>query len=112
MRPIEIHAPDFDLEKTLDSGQVFHWQRAGAGFVGTIGQYAIYAEQDDVLKVRFGGTPKPTRGARVLPRIVAHYFALDHPLADICHSFPDDAVMNDARDFCRGVRIIRQSKWE
>ena len=108
----EFAAPDFDLVMTLNSGQVFHWQRARAGFVGTIGQYAIYAEQDDVLKVRFGGTPKPTRGTRVLPRIVAHYFALDHPLADICHSFPDDAVMNDARDFCRGLRIIRQPKWE
>jgi N-glycosylase/DNA lyase len=108
----EFAAPDFDLVMTLNSGQVFHWQRARAGFVGTIGQYAIYAEQDDVLKVRFGGTPKPTRGTRVLPRIVAHYFALDHPLADICHSFPDDGVMNDARDFCRGLRIIRQPKWE
>src|SRR5262249_46560255 len=43
---------------------------------------------------------------------VAHYFALDHPLAEICASFPDDPVMNAARDFCRGLRIIRQPKWE
>src|ERR1043165_8254836 len=33
---IKIAAPDFDLEKTLYSGQVFHWQNAGEGFVGTI----------------------------------------------------------------------------
>ena len=26
---IEIPAPDFDLEKTLDSGQVFHWEKVG-----------------------------------------------------------------------------------
>jgi N-glycosylase/DNA lyase len=43
---------------------------------------------------------------------VAQYFALDHPLAKICASFPDDAIMNAARDFCRGLRIIRQPKWE
>jgi hypothetical protein len=24
-----ISAPDFDLAMTLDSGQVFHWQRVG-----------------------------------------------------------------------------------
>jgi N-glycosylase/DNA lyase len=37
---------------------------------------------------------------------------LDHPLAEICASFPDDPFMNSARLFCRGLRIIRQSKWE
>jgi N-glycosylase/DNA lyase len=110
---IEIPAPDFDLAMTLGSGQVFHWEKIGNGFVGIIGQYAVYAEQDhDILKVRFGGTPKPTRETRVLPRIVAHYFGLDHPLAEICESFPNDPVMNAARDFCRGLRIIRQPKWE
>ncbi len=110
---IAIRAPDFDLAMTLDSGQVFHWEKAGNGFVGTIGYYAVYAEQeDDLLKVRFGGTPKPTRETHVLPRIVAHYFALDHPLAEICQAFPKDPVMNAARDFCRGLRIIRQPKWE
>src|SRR6266481_4521848 len=113
MKLLEISKSDFDLEMTLDSGQVFHWEKDGNGFVGTIGQYAVYAEQDDdILKVRFGGTPKPTRETRVLPRIAAHYFALDHPLAEICESFPNDPVMNAARDFCRGLRIIRQPKWE
>jgi len=29
-----------------------------------------------------------------------------------CASFPDDPIMNDARDFCRGLRIVRQPKWE
>src|SRR5262249_9732244 len=45
-------------------------------------------------------------------RLVAHYFALDHALAEICNSFPKDPVMNAAQDFCRGLRIIRQPKWE
>ena len=35
-------APDFDLAKTLDSGQVFHWEKVGNGFVGTIGDLPIY----------------------------------------------------------------------
>jgi N-glycosylase/DNA lyase len=98
---------------TLDSGQVFHWVKAGAGFVGTIGDAAAYVEQDeDILKVRLRGTPRPTRETRALPILIAHYFALDHSLPKICASFPDDPVMNAARDFCRGLRIIRQPKWE
>ena len=113
MKLLKIRAPDFDLEKTLDSGQVFHWQKVGDGFVGAIGDLSVYVEQDGkMLKVRFGGPPKPTREPRVLPGTVARYFALDHPLAEICGSFPTDPVMNAARDFCRGLRIIRQPKWE
>jgi N-glycosylase/DNA lyase len=109
----EFAAPDFDLGMTLGSGQVFHWEKIGNGFAGTIGRCAVYAEQDDdVLKVRFGGTPKPAREAHALPKCIAHYFGLDHPLAEICESFPNDPVMNAARDFCRGLRIIRQPKWE
>jgi N-glycosylase/DNA lyase len=112
MKLLEIPVPDFELAMTLNSGQVFHWEKIGNGFVGTIGQYAVYAEQDDaLLKVRFGEAPAKLP-RRPLPRIVAHYFALDHPLAEICASFPNDPIMNAARDFCRGLRILRQPKWE
>ena len=113
MRLVEIPAPDFDLDKTLDSGQVFHWEKVGDGFVGAIGDLAVYVEQrGDVLKVRCGATPQPARRRRALPGIVGRYFALDHPLAEICDSFPRDPAMNAARDSCRGLRIVRQPKWE
>jgi N-glycosylase/DNA lyase len=97
-----INASDFDLARTLDSGQVFHWERCGAGYVGTIGSAGVYAEQrgDDLF---FAGTT---------PGIVRHYFALDHPLAKIRRSFPKDPSMRAARDFCKGLRIIRQPIWE
>lgn len=122
---IEIYAPDFDLGKTLDSGQVFHWEKAADGFVGTIGDRAVYVEQrDDTLPVLMEGGAPATPGGRCAKRLgsqelappvqdlVARYFALDHPLAKICGSFPKDPVMNAARNFCRGLRIIRQPKWE
>ena len=113
MKFTKILAPDFDLEQTLNSGQVFHWQKVGDGFVGTIGDLPVYVEQDrNILKVRFGGTPKPARETRALPGIIRHYFALDHPLAEICDSFPKDPVMDAARNFCHGLRIIRQPRWE
>ena len=98
---MEISALNFDLEKTLDSGQVFHWEKAGLGFVGTIGDRPVYIQQRG--NVLTGSN---------LRWLVTNYLALDHPLADICASFPDDPIMNEARDFCRGLRIIRQPKWE
>jgi len=117
MKLVEISAPDFDLAMTLDSGQVFHWEKIGVGFVGAIADYAVYVEQNgDLLKGKMEGGASATPGSRELAPPVAgmvrHYLALDHPLADICASFPDDPVMNAARLFCRGLRIIRQPKWE
>jgi len=112
MKLTAIGAPEFDLAKTLDSGQVFHWEKIDNGFVGTIRDRAVYVEQDGtVLKVRCAETA-PRLPRRPLPSMVAHYFALDHPLAEICASFPDDPAMNAAREFCGGLRIIRQPKWE
>jgi N-glycosylase/DNA lyase len=113
MKLVEISSPDFDLATTLDSGQVFHWQKIGDGFVGTIGDCPIYIEQRaDVLTARNNGGKLDGLKPSSLRRLVTNYFALDHPLTDICASFPDDPVMNAAREFCRGLRIIRQPKWE
>src|SRR5438552_1330337 len=111
MKFMKIRAPDFDLEKTLESGQVFHWQKVGDGFVGAIGDLPVYVEQrGEFLKDRDGEAARSP--GRPLPGIVARYFALDHPLAEICDSFPKDPVVNAARKFCHGLRIIRQPKWE
>jgi len=113
MQPIEIPAPEFDLAMTLDSGQVFHWEKAGAGFVGVIGNEPIYVEQDEeILKVFVGDSALDRLKRSSVESVVEHYFALDHPLDEICASFPKDPVMNAARNFCRGLRVIRQPKWE
>jgi N-glycosylase/DNA lyase len=99
---MKIVAPDFDLEKTLNCGQVFHWEKCGTGFVGAIGAKAVYVEQQGEQFFFTGATAKR----------IARYFSLDHPLAEICRSFPHDPAMTAARDFCRGLRIIRQPRWE
>src|SRR5215468_10623553 len=127
---IDLPAVDFDLAATLNSGQVFHWEKVGDGFCGAIGDHGVYGEQrGKYLRVEFEGeAPRRHRkkgrfvsnsragSQEPAPRsaaIIAHnYFALDHPLNEICASFPRDTVMNAARDFCRGLRIIRQPKWE
>ena len=87
---------------TLGSGQLFHWEKLGNGFIGAIGDRPVYVEQ---------------RGDSLLTscedeKLIRNYFALDHPLAEICASFPVDPVMGAAKEFCRGLRIVRQPKWE
>ncbi|MBV9009959.1 MAG: hypothetical protein JO354_12460 [Verrucomicrobia bacterium] len=107
MQSCSVRASHFDLVKTLDSGQVFHWEKYADGFVGTIEQVPVYVEQrGSTLKVSCNGAEQSPG------RVIRQYFALDHPLKKICASFPPDAAMNQARDFCRGLRIIRQPKWE
>jgi N-glycosylase/DNA lyase len=102
MKLRRVAAPDFDLEKTLNCGQVFHWEKARDGFVGAIGDKAVYVEQRGD-ELHFAGAKE---------QVIANYFSLDHPLAEICGSFPRDSAMTAARDFCNGLRIIRQPRWE
>jgi N-glycosylase/DNA lyase len=98
----EIAAPEFDLAATLGCGQVFHWVREGEGWLGVIGAQPVFAEQ---------------RGARLLVGAdvvdaARHYFALDHPLAEIYATFPADPSMSAALGYCRGMRLVRQPAWE
>jgi N-glycosylase/DNA lyase len=98
----EIAAPEFDLALTLGCGQVFHWQRHGAGWLGMIGETPCYAEQrGDALLVPRG-----------MEEIAGHYFALDHPLLEMRNTFPNDPAMHAAASACRGLRLVRQPRWE
>ena len=97
-----IPAPHFDLEKTLNSGQVFHWTRHGSGYVGAIAENLVYLEQADASVRILAGHSE----------MVARYLALDHPLPEILETFPADPVIQVAVEFCRGLRIIRQPPWE
>ena len=113
MKLTESAAPDFDLAKTIESGQVFHWENCGTGFVGIIGSLPVYVEQrGNVLAA--ASVPRRWTGnhGQDAHATIRHYFALDHPLAEICRSFPDDPAMCAARDFCQGLRIMRQPRWE
>jgi len=95
-------AEDFDLALTLECGQVFHWRKEGSGWLGVIGSRPVYVEQQERQLMVPPGTEA----------VVSRYFALDHPLAEIRATFPNDLAMQAASDFCRGMRIIRQPAWE
>jgi N-glycosylase/DNA lyase len=112
---IELSTPDFDLAMTLSSGQVFHWEKVGQGFCGMVGERAVYVEQrGDVLRAKVASVSSRSvkDHAQDAHATISSYFALDHPLDEVCASFPRDSIMNAARDFCQGLRIMRQPQWE
>ena len=102
MKFARIPAPHFSLEATLECGQVFHWKRSPVGYSGTIGDVPFWVVQDGAELL------VPPEGEE----LARHYFALDHPLPEIYATFPDDPAMNAAREFCGGMRIVRQPAWE
>jgi N-glycosylase/DNA lyase len=67
-----------------------------------IGERPVYVED------RPGGL----RTRRADAALVRDYFAVDHDLAAIHASFPDDEPMRKALEYCGGMRILRQPEWE
>jgi N-glycosylase/DNA lyase len=100
--PTNLAGP-IDLDKTLLSGQVFHWnRRADGSWSGLIGdELVVVSEKNGQLVLHQGPADR-----------VARHFALDHPLEEIYAAFPEEPMSQSALAACRGLRILRQSRWE
>jgi N-glycosylase/DNA lyase len=109
-RPIEattsdevaIPVKEFNLQRTIESGQAFHWVPVNGGYAGCIGRTPCWITQR--------GTSVRVNAAAA--NSARDYFALDHDMRQIYRSFPDDTVMRAALEFSRGTRILRQPLWE
>ena len=92
-----------NLHDSLFCGQVFHWQEQGQGYIGALGEDAVYLEIHGTT-LRYEGTDAAT---------IKRYVGLDLSLTDILETFPkDDAVLADAVAFTPGLRLCRQPMWE
>ncbi|GAT33139.1 N-glycosylase/DNA lyase [Terrimicrobium sacchariphilum] len=98
----KVRAREFDLKRTLESGQVFHAMPVGKGWQVLADRTPFYIEQDgEWLLVEEGRE-----------ELIARYFSFDHPLEVIYEEFPKDSFSTAALHSCRGLRIIRQPRWE
>jgi N-glycosylase/DNA lyase len=87
---------------TLGSGQTFHWTPMDGGFTGCIGSLPLFLRQEGDQLHHRGGDPE----------VISRYFAFDHDLEAIretCRHHPETLAAAEA---CRGLRIMRQPKWE
>ena len=106
-------ARDYDLAATLDSGQVFRWQRSADGssagsdsWTGVIGRHAVrLTRTGDGIRAE---TTEPMDDWQWL----RDYLQTDVDLEAVLKTFPDDAPMRDAVVACRGLRVLRQDPWE
>ncbi|NLI74584.1 MAG: DNA-3-methyladenine glycosylase 2 family protein [Euryarchaeota archaeon] len=97
-----MKVPLFNLDYTLDSGQVFRWWKEDRWWHGVVDNQYIQLQQDgDYLRIR--GTSEDT---------IAHYFRFDDNLEEIYAEISKDESIDSIIDNFRGLRLIRQDVWE
>ncbi len=97
---------DYDLAATLDSGQVFRWQRDGNIWNGVLGKHFLQlAQTRDGIHVRAAAPVADWQFLR-------DFLQIETDLAAILKTFPDDEPMRAAVKACRGLRLLRQDPWE
>jgi N-glycosylase/DNA lyase len=104
----EIFLPvrDYDLSATLDSGQVFRWQKAGDGWIGVVGDNFVRLKQkSDGICAQAAVPQKNWDWLR-------EFLQTEIELKKILTAFPDDEPMRAAVAACHGLRILRQDPWE
>ena len=108
MAATEILLPvrDYDLATTLDSGQVFRWQRDGESWNGVLGKNFLQLTQTLAGIHARGHAPVNDWN------FLREFLQTEIDLAAILKAFPDDAPMRQAVAACRGLRLLRQDPWE
>ena len=96
----------FSLEHTLESGQLFRWDRKGEWWVGVVSGTALKVRQEgDLLRCVPGSE-------RVDSAFVSGYFKLGVDLDHVLASISKDDVITKAVEKYYGLRIVSQDPWE
>ena len=108
MAASEILLPvrNYDLAATLDSGQVFRWQRDGDRWTGVLEKHFLQLTQTEAGLHACAAAPVNDWS------FLREFLQTDVVLADILKTFPDDEPMRAAAAACRGLRLLRQEPWE
>ena len=97
---------EYDLAATLDSGQVFRWQKQGDTWHGILGHHALRLTQ----------TPEGIRAESAAPvtdwTFLRDFLQSHVDIATVIKTFPVDDPMTAALAHCRGLRLLRQDPWE
>jgi len=103
---LDLSTTPFNLEHTLQCGQLFRWEKIGSYWYGVAKQKIIKIRQnDDILQVEI--FPNETDIEFVL-----HYFRLDDNLPHILSQIKKDETIEKAIHSLYGLRITRQEPWE
>ncbi|AKB27744.1 8-oxoguanine DNA glycosylase [Methanosarcina siciliae T4/M] len=95
----------FNLDYTLDCGQVFRWEKSGDWWTGVVGDHVIRLSQEEDSGDLLIDSQLP-------PEFFSYYFRLDDNLPSIYESINKDLLINRAINKYSGLRLIRQNPWE
>lgn len=98
-----MRVPLFHLGYTLDSGQVFRWQRDGEWWGGVVGRRSLRLRQEGEELIVQGDADEV---------FLRRYFRLDDDLEAIYADISRDEDIAAVIDRFRGLRLIRQEVWE
>lgn len=97
---------DYDLSSTLDSGQVFRWEKQGESWTGIVGRHLVQLTQTRA------GVRAETAAPVADWRFLHEFLQAQVDLASILKTFPDDEPLRMAVAACHGLRVLRQEPWE
>lgn len=101
----KLFCEDFDLDYTLDCGQVFRWDKIGTWWVGVVNGSTVRLQQDRESGEVLVDSSLPEG-------YLEDYFRFDDDLDDILRRVNKDSFMDEAIRKYRGLRLIRQDPWE
>jgi N-glycosylase/DNA lyase len=96
----------FSLEYTLESGQVFRWERSGEWWRGVVrGSVLKLRQEGEVLRCSTGNDFLDST-------FVSSYFRLDEDLDHILATLSKDETITRAAEKFYGLRLVSQDPWE
>jgi N-glycosylase/DNA lyase len=96
----------FSLEYTLESGQLFRWERRGEWWSGVVSGGVLRVKQEgDALRCA-------ASSERLDSGFVARYFGLDLDLDHVLAAISRDETISRAIERFYGLRIVGQDPWE
>lgn len=98
---MQLHAPNFSLAQTIESGQLFRYERVDEGFLVCHADKAFLISQDDDTLQVHACTPNVTA------EWLSHFFSLDTEAPQAVDEFSAAALAH-----CGGLRVCKQDPWE
>jgi len=95
----------FNLDYTLDCGQVFRWEKEGDWWTGVVRDNVIRLSQEE-------NNGRLLIDSKLPPEFFVHYFRFDDDLSSIYESINRDLLIDRAINRYKGLRLIRQDPWE
>ena len=108
MKALHFSVHDYDLRKTLESGQTFHWDQVSENsWEGMIAGRWIRLSQFRPDRI----TAQGVHGIGEVKEEIVQFLQLDVDIRSVIKGFPDDPLMRAAVQARTGLRLLRQDPW-